>query len=525
MSRQWGTYWLLVGGLAIAAVLLLWSEATGAHPAVVRISNLTTGSICYGSGTLIEHDGFGAVVLTCAHLFRGTPGTIRVTFPDGASCEATIVGRDITWDLAALAIASPPAARPVPIATGHPKSGDPLTSCGYGSDGRYWCNQGRTLGYARTSLTTTYETLELSGYARDGDSGGPVFNASGELVAVLWGTDGRMVGGTYCGRVRKFLAGLLGSGRGGGAVCGPGGCPAGQPTCPGDGSCPQGGMAGNGPPIVGEMPIAKPPQPGTIVPVVPRQPATGCAEEFSKISDRLARIEAAVAAQAAQPTPKPPAEGGAPILADHLDKIRGQLDGLSTRVNQAESAVGEENLRAIVGEIAGTAPPSAISAVLPTILTALGWSTPPSAAVVIGLWLLRRVRASRKNAAKGGAGDEAVRRRPLNDDYAEQLARVYALSGRSPMADVTLGREYDEELRRAAESSDGAIATWARALRDRVASRFYRIHDPVPVPAEPVASPATPQEGMPRCPPEPTRFKTRLRDFATARSIPMLGTA
>lgn len=487
MNRQAG-YWLLVGGLAIAA----WSEAVGAHPAVVRIVSHTIGSKCYGSGTLIEQDG-GAIVLTCAHLFRDGPGPIQVTFADGGSLEATLIGRDNAWDLAALRLGTTPAVTPVAIAAVHPKPGETLTSCGYGSDGRYWCNRGRVLGYARTSNTTTYETLELSGSARDGDSGGPVFNASGELVAVLWGTDGRMVGGTYCGRVRKFLAGLLGSGRGG-AVCGPGGCPAGQPSCPGDGSCPQGGM-----PTDGALPIPKPQRP--IVPVTPRQPATqapGCADQFAKLSGRLDRIEAALE--------KPDSQ---PILADHLDKIRGrldglddlggQLDGLSSRVAEAESAVGDENLRAIVGEIAGTAP-SALSAMLPTILAALGWTTPPSAAVVIGLWLLRRVRASRQNAGKGGsavADDSGGRRRPLNDDYAEQLARVYALSGRSPMADVTLGREYDEELRRAAESSDATLREWARKLRDRVASRFYRIHDPVPVPAEPVASPATPHEGMP----------------------------
>ena len=53
------------------------------------------------------------------------------------------------------------------------------------------------------------------------------------------------------------------------------------------------------------------------------------------------------------------------------------------------------------------------------------------------------------------------------------------------MADVTLGREYDEELRQAEQSSDAALARWARSLRERVARRFYRIHDEAPLPSEP----------------------------------------
>ena len=51
--------------------------------------------------------------------------------------------------------------------------------------------------------------LLLTGHARDGDSGSPVFNRRGELVAVCWGSDDRGVVGTFSGRIRQFLRGVI----------------------------------------------------------------------------------------------------------------------------------------------------------------------------------------------------------------------------------------------------------------------------------------------------------------------------
>jgi hypothetical protein len=133
-----------------------------------------------------------------------------------------------------------------------------------------------------------------------------------------------------------------------------------------------------------------------------------------------------------------------------------------------------------------------VEKVLPGVLAALGWTGPPSVAAIIALRLVagvvRRRVAKRRRRGSSNARSRTKRPRPLNDDYAEQLARVYALSGRSPVADATLGREYDEELRRAEAGSDAALARWARTLRERVARRFYRIHDESPTPSEPPES-------------------------------------
>jgi hypothetical protein len=160
-----------------------------------------------GTGTLVDVDGGRGLVLTCAHLFRDGVGSITVTFPGGSSYAAALLRIDTSADLAALAIGAP-ALEPVELSSDFPRRGDPLVSCGYGSDGRLCCNRGRVLGYVTTVGSHGRETLELSGAARMGDSGGPVLDRGGRLVAVLFGTDGRVVDGTFCGRIRRFLEGL-----------------------------------------------------------------------------------------------------------------------------------------------------------------------------------------------------------------------------------------------------------------------------------------------------------------------------
>lgn len=419
-----------------------------AHPAVVRVISAGQFERCYGSGTLVHKDSQRAVVLTCAHLFRQQTGEVAVVFPDGRRFAAEVLAVDRVWDLAALSIPVPQAA-PVRIAADYPQPGEPLSSCGYGPDGRYWCNQGQALGYVRVAQSSTYETLELSGRAREGDSGGPVFNRRGELAAVLWGTDGRTVGATYCGRIRKFLATILG-------------CrPAGTPNA--------------------VAPLPEPP----LVPVRPpsatdpweaiRQRLDGLGGEMKETRQRLDDHQRS--------------------LGERLGKVENVLalvSSLRERVEKAEAAVGAGNLRAVVREVvAGLVAergPGLLEKALPALLAALGWTAPPSIAVVFALRLASGLlgRRLRKRLGRPSAGSRAALR-PLNDDYAKQLAEVYALSGHSPTADATLGREYDQELAQAEQSSDPTLARWAKQLRGRVAQRFYRIHGQSPLPAEPTA--------------------------------------
>lgn len=176
MMKQWffaiHVLWCLCGAARAQCVGGLCPVAPAVHPAVARVVNQKQDGRYLGSGTLVEKDDTRGIVLTCAHLFRDGAGLVTVAFADGRLFVANVLAMDRQWDLAALEIA-PPAAPPVEIAAEAPQPGQWLQSCGYGADGRYRCNQGQARGYVQTVGTSGPETLELSGTARQGDSGGP----------------------------------------------------------------------------------------------------------------------------------------------------------------------------------------------------------------------------------------------------------------------------------------------------------------------------------------------------------------
>ena len=161
--------------------------------------------------------------------------------------------------------------------------------------------------------------------------------------------------------------------------------------------------------------------------------------------------------------------------------------------------------RQVAADVLAEGAPAVAGAWLPALMAALGWTGPPALAAMFamklaGTMLRRRVsrrrtsgtnvafRSAKERHFRGAKGDNTTVIDPpvLNDDYARQLAEVYALSGRSATADATLGREYDEELSRAEQSSDAALAAWAKRIRQTVADKFYRIHADSPLPVEPV---------------------------------------
>jgi S1-C subfamily serine protease len=212
-GRGWGT---TAGCAALLLVLSVrpvlagkwpWSPPDpppqSPHPAVVRVIAEEREGISQGSGTLVDvRDPFGLVV-TNWHVVRDATGPVNVIFPDGFRSAARVLQVDRDWDLAALLIWRPHASA-VPLASQAPRPGDALTIAGYGP-GNYRAVPGRCTQYVAPSTHHPYEMVEVSTMAREGDSGGPIFNERGELAGVLFGSGDGATAGSYAGRVREFL--------------------------------------------------------------------------------------------------------------------------------------------------------------------------------------------------------------------------------------------------------------------------------------------------------------------------------
>jgi hypothetical protein len=202
--------------LAIAAPVQIacagWPSANAPsskpHPAVVRVIAPGNGSVSFGSGTLVAVNEKHGLVITNWHVINEATDTIMVQFPDGFRSAAKVEKTDKDWDLAALAIWRPNV-EPVRISSAAPRPGEPLSIAGYGS-GQYRHIGGPCTQYVSPGLKFPMEMVELGAAARQGDSGGPIFNARGELAGVLFGEGNGKTCGSYCGRVQVFVEHVVG---------------------------------------------------------------------------------------------------------------------------------------------------------------------------------------------------------------------------------------------------------------------------------------------------------------------------
>lgn len=177
------------------------------HPAVARIVAPGNGSISYGSGTLVHVTDQAGLVITNWHVVNEATAPISVHFPDGFYSLGRVEQVDRDWDLAIISIRKPNA-QPVALANEAPRPGDVLTIAGYGS-GQYRAASGRCTQYVAPGTKFPFEMVEVAVSARQGDSGGPIFNEQGQLAGVLFGEGHGRTSGSYCGRVRWFLTSVL----------------------------------------------------------------------------------------------------------------------------------------------------------------------------------------------------------------------------------------------------------------------------------------------------------------------------
>ncbi|MCE9629263.1 MAG: serine protease [Planctomycetia bacterium] len=178
------------------------------HPAVARIVAPESSGASLGSGVLVDVNRSQGLVLTNWHVIRDSRSAVLVQFPDGFQSAGTVVRWDEAWDLAAIVIWKP-TATPISVAETPPRIGERLTIAGFGR-GVYREESGECTEYLSPGTGYAKEFVELKASARQGDSGGPIFNEQRQLAGVLFGqNDGRTIGSCST-RVRSFL-GSVGS--------------------------------------------------------------------------------------------------------------------------------------------------------------------------------------------------------------------------------------------------------------------------------------------------------------------------
>lgn len=163
---------------------------------IVRVANADRvgNERSLATGTVIESNEGGTIVLTCAHLVdRQSSNNFVVYFPNAQHSPATLVDIDPALDLAAFHV--PVQNVPVvPVAANPPNQGDGAYFAGYGGQGQLIARRGRTTQYVTIGNSGPPDgAIEVTGGARSGDSGGPILNEACELVGVISCSNGAEV--------------------------------------------------------------------------------------------------------------------------------------------------------------------------------------------------------------------------------------------------------------------------------------------------------------------------------------------
>lgn len=188
-----------------------YEAPTGHNAAVVRVYGpMHGGMTSVGSGVLVNYRN-RIVVLTARHVLKDTR-KVFIRLATGKVYEVSVLNVDGTWDCAVLIPTKTIVGiTPAELEWGQEallKHGERLTSCGYGGDDKLALNTGLMQGWSQapgTPVGGPTDWFTISGYARQGDSGGPIFNERGRVVGVLWGTDGRTVIAVQPGRIHMVL--------------------------------------------------------------------------------------------------------------------------------------------------------------------------------------------------------------------------------------------------------------------------------------------------------------------------------
>jgi len=181
--------------------------AAAVLPTVVQVSvSATDGTQDTGSGFVIRRDGY---ILTNNHVVApgATGGSISVTFNDGQSADATIVGRDTSYDLAVLKVGVHSLPTAVLGDSDAVQVGDPVLAIGspLGLSGTVTAGivsaKDRPVSAGDGAGDVSYiSALQTDAAINPGNSGGPLVDMKSRVIginssiATLGGTTGGQTG-------------------------------------------------------------------------------------------------------------------------------------------------------------------------------------------------------------------------------------------------------------------------------------------------------------------------------------------
>ena len=179
-------------GASSAAVCNATSVADKVLPSVVTISARGTGGGGTGSGEVIKSDGY---ILTNNHVIAiaANGGSVEVLFSDGTSQAATIVGRDVTTDLAVLKVQDTQGLKPIALGSSSTvEVGQPVVALGAPLGLSGTVTSGIVSALDRTVEVPAEDNknaLLVSAVQTDaainpGNSGGALVNCADQLIGV-----------------------------------------------------------------------------------------------------------------------------------------------------------------------------------------------------------------------------------------------------------------------------------------------------------------------------------------------------
>ncbi|HEV6955546.1 MAG TPA: trypsin-like peptidase domain-containing protein, partial [Promicromonospora sp.] len=168
-----------------------WPEVTAAvQESVVAIQVAGQRGGAEGSGVVLDAEGH---VLTNNHVVSGAQ-TVKVTLSDGRVYDADIVGTDPTTDLAVVQLQDPPSdlspatfADSDDVAVGEPvlALGNPLGLANTATTGIVSAlDRPVTASAEDGSDQVVTNAIQIDAAVNPGNSGGPLFNASGEVIGI-----------------------------------------------------------------------------------------------------------------------------------------------------------------------------------------------------------------------------------------------------------------------------------------------------------------------------------------------------